>query len=74
MFGKIPYPIEIFGLEKENGSMLQQTATLTHQIGIFVVLTHVGYLFLTYQRIRDREISMQARCRKNLSHIATHVR
>ena len=38
------------------------------------VIARDGFFFLTYQCIRDRVIPMLARCRKNLSHIATHVR
>ena len=47
---------------------------LAHQIRLSEILPWDRKSFLTYQRKRDRVIPMLAHCRKNLSHIATHVR
>ena len=52
----------------------EKTISRTPEIEISDVFTHVRSFFLTYRRIQDRVIPMLARCRKNLSHIATHVR
>ena len=77
---------EVFSGEQEKESIicvrigwinLSLMINVCHHLASFVMPIRDprdGFFILTYQRIQDRVIPMLARCRKNLSHIATHVR